>query len=260
VSDQTTETVVAPSISETEAADMNAVASELAKSEDITKFAEEVRDQERWKSGDTAPDPIRIAERRERRAEAVRIAREETSQVLDGHEAPAPDAQNDAFDAEPMQQERSDEERIRRDARAELLIQQKEAQDPGWTQRIGDTFAVYPAMEHVIERVSVSPFTTEILERMADNPEEIDRLNGLSPQNLHTELSRLEGIIYAQNANASAAQQYEQNNQYARRQSKAPPPHRKISGGASPAKDLAGLAKSDKIDEFAKAFSMPSAM
>jgi hypothetical protein len=111
--------------------------------------------------------------------------------------------------------------------------------DAEYRNMMGETISLYQPEQAIIDHLTESQFGPQIAERLYQNPEAISELNKLPPAEMRRLLSRLEGVIMAEQNFAAQTGQAVQ----PRRVSKAPPPFRSPSGGASPPSDAFQLAQ-----------------
>jgi hypothetical protein len=218
------------------------ILNQLAKKEDVSDFIAESRDRAAENDGETLP-PEREADRVERYREAIKVAREEATQDETPSEPQAPDPHEHQEPAEDML------ERERHKARAQVRFEQFEAQNPELADTVKAAFSVYKAGPTLAQHIVESPLGPEIAARFATNaPELIEEFNAQPPEVQRYMLAQLEGGIYAQR-NFEA----QQRGIPPRRETKVPPPMRKVTGGANEPKNLHELAKATDITEFVKA-------
>jgi hypothetical protein len=111
--------------------------------------------------------------------------------------------------------------------------------NPDYQDTIKSVFSVLPLAEHVAEAILQSEIGPEIAYKLAQNFDQIDAINAMSPDQIRLDIARAEGMRAAQNG---------QQQQPARRATRAPRPLTSVRGGsASPSFDAATAS----TDEYA---------
>jgi hypothetical protein len=231
----------APTTAEQEKDITAAALNELAKAEDVSAYAREVQDQ---KAIEETLDPERHKRAVERHREIVRKATEEAAkgrgELEDGpatEQTSEPEPDQSDFEA-ALQRERVRGMALER-------FNTFERANPEKASVIGSTFTVIEPGQHLKDRIMESPVGPEVAFRIANAPDAIEMLNTLSPEQLHTVLSRVEGAIEAE-------RHYEtqQRGIPPKRVSSAPPPMKTPRGGASEPQSLEQLAKSEDATAY----------
>jgi hypothetical protein len=231
---------------------MDAAAAQLAKSEDISRYAAEVADQKDYRDGKPeAQTSTRLSDRAERWREAIESAKAETDRAINGPDVSQPGstaAQLEQFD-QASQQEAERRQSEWTTAQSHLRFDLAEEQTPGLKEHVQTAFEIWPPSEAVLSRIAESKFGPQLASNLAENPDAIEALNKMSDRELDRIIATAEGGLIAQR------QQPPPQQPQPHRETKAPAPIRPARGGAMPPKDLSALAKSEDISDFAQAFN-----
>jgi hypothetical protein len=203
-------------------------AKHFAKEENIESYAEFRKDIDDFSDGVEFSD-----DRRSNFQHKIRQATAEAAAAADGLEAP-PDLGPGYVSREEAQQAI---EQASNFARAQTRMETY-FPDPEVRRMIGETISLYQPEQAIIDHLTESQFGPQIVERLYQNPEAISELNKMPPAETRRLLSRLEGVIMAEQNFAAQTGQAVQ----PRRVTKAPPVMRTPSGGTNPPSDLHQLA------------------
>jgi hypothetical protein len=175
----------------------------------------------------------------------IRQATAEAAAAADGLEPP-PDRGPDYVSREEAQQAI---EQATNFAKAQARFEAA-FPDAEYRNMMGETISLYDPGQPIIDHLTESKFGPQIAERLYQYPAAISELNLLPPTETRRYLNQLEGVIMAEQRFAAQNGQVLQ----PRRISKAPPPFKSPSGGASPPTDLHQLAKREDATDFVRAF------
>ena len=196
------------------------------KSEDVRDYVAEKTDRDAEERGDPEVNkPFRKQQRLERWQRALSRAQSE------GQPTENASTENRTSDVAPPSEGLNREDEIRSaraEAQFELRAQQFMEKTPDFERRVQETFAVFPAGDALLMAVRDSPHGPELAYLFAQHPEAIDEINSLSPE----VAARYIGVIEGRLAHERHAAQ-QQTSQPQRRQTKAPPPLSRPSGGAA---------------------------
>jgi hypothetical protein len=204
-------------------------AKHFAKGEDISDYAEFRKDIDDYEAGVEFSDY-----RRGNFQHKIKQATAEAAAAADGLEPPADLGPGYVSREEAAQAIERATNFARAQARFEAAFP-----DPEYRTMMGDTISLYQPGQAIIDHLTESQFGPQIAERLYQYPEAISELNNLPPTEARRYLTQIEGVLMAE-------QRFAAQNGYTpqpRRISKAPPPFRSPSGGASPPSDAFKLAQ-----------------
>jgi hypothetical protein len=194
-----------------------------SKDDDATDYVEERRDREAEERGE-ALSPQRERDRLGRFQKALNAA----------DDSPAVNAHQEGHQEGPDDWQRDLQRRdnsVRAIAKHEMRVAEFSKANPDYQETIKSIFSVFPLAEHVAEAFLQSEIGPELAYRLAQNFDQIETINAMTPDQLRLDIARVEGMRAAQNA---------QQQQPARRATKAPRPLTSVRGGsASPSFDPA---------------------
>ena len=234
----------------------NAAGESPASKEAIEFIKEEIYDRIA-NTGDTADDYVEETKDRQAEERGEKITPEREKARLERYQK-ALEAAGDEFDHDSREyvakQDAHQDEIAQRDhavarnTRHEMRVEQFERQHPDYRQTVQGVFSALPMGDHVAEALIESGRSAElayaIAQRVAQHPDPIAVMNGINsmtPEQIRIDLARIEGTLAERDRGA-------QQQQPARRATKALPPIRTVRGGsASPSFDPSTAS----MDEYA---------
>ena len=229
------------------------VLSQLAKDESIEGYAAERQDQEDYFDRGEKLDERRDAAWYRRAHKALTDAANEAAGIKvneQGEQQP----QEAPPGYVPGDEAVATAERARKEGAAAMRVEQyfganNEAKQAivQWHQALDPESKV---AEWVIE--NETPFAPQIMQALADNPDALQEVAAMSPQQRDRVLGMLEGKIAAEQTFSRQMQGQQQQWQQERRTTRAPPIITPPRGAANPPSDLHRLAASENVSDYVR--------
>lgn len=214
---------------------------------DVGDYIEERRFQDARGNGDATAYTSETKEKRlERIKRSLDAARSAGVDPFTGREAVDGGENEQAQTEDSGAREQQIREQAQKEARFDLRARELDRHMPEARHQIAAVLEVFPLGETLEQEILDSPYGPQILYEMSNIPQAIDEINRKTPREIAKIVSFMEGRYMENARGASAAPQAPA----PRTRTKAPPPLRTLTGGATPKADIHQLAKNDDVSAY----------